>query len=420
MSNKTNLPRPAGPARLHAWWTGTAVPCHLRGGPAHYAPLIARGACVRVAAGLACALVTSLGSFSVAGPAGATPPPSTTTTLPPPARAELLVDMETGKVIFAENDHASLPPGSLTKMVTALVAADWLPVQALVPVTPLAANVTPDKVGMKAGQTWPFNDTLQALLVFSANDAAYALAQRVSGSLGQFAATMQEAAAQLGMTDHPVLRDPAGLDGTEGFEGGNRLSAWDIAIAARALMANPQLAAIVGMRRLDFTGPGHVVYGLFNQNLYFLDTYLGAIGIKTGLTDAAGFCVAEEAERGGRRMLAIVMNGSSSYQTAADLLNQGFATSLRAERVNDAVLPPIVEPEPPATVPPERYVDNQLSPGAITADDQGLVAGSHQSLVPSAAIAVGAAAVPIAAGGLVVGLAMRRRKRPAAGAHSQH
>jgi len=321
--------------------------------------------------------------------------------------------MDTGKVIFADHPHASLPPGSLTKMVTALVAADWLPAQTLVPVTPLAANVTPDKVGMKPGQMWPLSDTLQALLVFSANDAAYALAQRVSGSLAQFSVSMQEAAAQLGMTDHPILRDPAGLDGTEGFEGGNRMTPWDVAIAARALMANPELAAMVGMKQLDFTGPGHVVYGLDNQNLYFLDTYPGAIGIKTGLTDAAGFCVAEEAERGGRHMLAIVLNGSSSYQTAADLLNRGFATPVQAEPLDAATLPPIVEPEPPAALPAKSTNNNLVSPQPITADAKGLVPGSHQSIAPSAAMAVGAAAVPIAAGVLVVGLAMRRRKRPA-------
>jgi serine-type D-Ala-D-Ala carboxypeptidase (penicillin-binding protein 5/6) len=326
--------------------------------------------------------------------------------------------MNTGKVLMAQNGHAELPPGSLAKMVTALVAVDWLRPQALVPVTAQAANVMPDKVGMTVGQTWPLNDTLQALLVFSANDAAYALAQRVSGSLSRFAATMQDAAAQLGMTDHPVLRDPAGLDGTEGFEGGDRLSPWDVAIAARALMANPQLAAIVGMRQLNFVGPGHVVYGLFNQNLYFLDTYPGAIGIKTGLTDAAGFCVAEEAERGGRLMLSVVMNGASSYQTAADLLNEGFTTPVQAEPAKAAVLPPIVEPEPPSSVPPTRYVDSQLSSGTITAADAGSASGSHQSLASGAVMVVGAAALPIAAGALVVGLAVRRRKRPPAGAHS--
>jgi D-alanyl-D-alanine carboxypeptidase (penicillin-binding protein 5/6) len=327
--------------------------------------------------------------------------------------------MNTGRVIFGQNAHQPFPPGSLTKIVTALVAVNWLRAGALVPVTPLAANVMPDKVGMKAGQNWPLNETLQALLVFSANDAAYAIAQRVSGSMSGFAATMQAAAAQLGMQDHPVLRDPAGLDGKQGFEGGNRLSAWDIAIAARALMADPQLAAIVRMRKLDFTGPGNVVYGLYNQNLYFLDTYPGAIGIKTGLTDAAGFCVAEEAVRGGRTMLAIVLNGASSYQTAADLLNRGFATPVQAERAGAPVLPPIVEPQPAPAVPPRRYVDPLLSAGSVTAAAPESQPGGRPSRVPGAVMVVGAAALPIAAGALIVGLTMRRRRRPAIGAHSR-
>jgi D-alanyl-D-alanine carboxypeptidase len=325
--------------------------------------------------------------------------------------------MNTGRVIFGQNAHDPLPPGSLTKMVTALVAVGWLRAGALVPVTPLAANVMPDKVGMTAGQNWPLNDTLQALLVFSANDAAYALAQRVSGSLSGFAATMQATAEQLGMRDHPVLRDPAGLDGNEGFEGGNLLSAWDIAIAARALMANAQLAATVRLHKLDFTGPGNVVYGLFNQNLYFLDTYPGAIGIKTGLTDAAGFCVAEAAERGGRTMLAIVLNGSSSYQTAADLLNTGFTTPVQAEPATAPVLPPIVEPQRPPGVPHPRYVDP--SAGSVTAADPQPQPGGRPSRAPGAAMVLGAAAVPIAAGAVIVGLTMRRRRRPAIGAHSR-
>ena len=111
------------------------------------------------------------------------------------------------------------------------------------------------------------------------------------------------------------------------------------------------------------------------------------------------------------------MNGSSSYQTAADLLNRGFATPVRAERPTAPVLPAIVEPEPPVTVPPTRQVDSQGSAGPVTADAQG-VSGSGQSRVPDTAMVVGAASVPIAAGALVLVLTMRRRKSPA-GAHSR-
>ena len=178
---------------------------------------------------------------------------------PPPAKAELLVDVDTGRVIEAVRDHVPLPPGSLTKVLTAMIAVDWLPPTAVVPVSRVAAEASPDDLGMKAGERWSLSITMHALLIDSANDAAYALAERVSGSLRRFASTMQFAAGEIGMSDHPVLRDAAGLDGTEGFGGGNRLSAWDIAIAARDLMGNPVLASIVRLKTFRFTGPDNIV-----------------------------------------------------------------------------------------------------------------------------------------------------------------
>jgi D-alanyl-D-alanine carboxypeptidase len=313
---------------------------------------------------------------------GASTTTTTTTPSPPPAHAELLIDVNNGHVLYAQDAHIPMPPGSLTKILTAMIVADWLPPDAQVPVSAVAANAYPDRLGMKAGQVWPLSVSLQALLVDSANDAAYALAQRVSGSLPAFAATMQQAAAEIGMTDHPVLEDPAGLDGTEGFDGGNRISAWDLAIAARDMMANPALAAIAHTQRVRFKGPDGIVYSLLNKNLYFLRVHPDAIGVKTGYTDAAGFCVIEEAQRSGRQMMAVVLNGTNAYQTAADLLTLGFSTPLANEPANPATLPPIVEPYPPppatatttdpfhlakALPPPSKKVDRSYLPGVIAA-----------------------------------------------------
>ncbi len=94
-------------------------------------------------------------------------------------------------------------------------------------------------------------------------------------SLAGFAVIMRQAATELGMSGPLVLNDPAGLDGKEGFQGGNLLSAWDVAIAARDLMANPTLASIVTLKHYRFTGPDRIVYDLSNKNLYFLNTYHG-------------------------------------------------------------------------------------------------------------------------------------------------
>jgi D-alanyl-D-alanine carboxypeptidase (penicillin-binding protein 5/6) len=271
---------------------------------------------------------------------------TTTTTAPPPAKAELLIDVDTGRALFAQNEHTPLPPGSLSKILTALVAAAWIPPGTPVPVNPDDATVYPDRVGMKPGQTWPYDITMRALLIDSANDAAYALAERISGSLANFTILMQEAARQIGMRDHPVLEDPAGLDSTEGYDGGNRISAWDLAIAARDMMANPYLAAIAGTKKYVFTGPDGIVYSILNHNLGFLNAYPGAIGVKTGYTDAAGVCVVAEAERGGRKMMAVVLAGSSPDATAEALLDRGFATPVAAEQVNAPTLPAVTEPGP--------------------------------------------------------------------------
>lgn len=338
-----------------------------------------------------------LGSFE---PALAATPPAA----PPPAKAELLVDVGTGRVLYAHNDHVPLPPGSLTKVLTAMIAADWLPPNALVPVSRVAANASPDRVGMKPGQTWPLGITLHTLLIWSANDAAYALAERVSGSLQRFVATMQLAAGEIGMRDHPLLRDPAGLDGTEGFESGNRISAWDLAVAARDMMANPELARIAGLKNFWFTAPGGTIYNIFSHNLAFLNSYAGAIGVKTGYTDQAGVCVIEEAERGGRRMLAVVLNGVSPDQTAGLLLDRGFRTPARAETSSDPELPPIVEPEPVPTGPKRIREIVGGDPPAVAAS---VAAPSGQSLANSYALETGAGTAAV----VVVLLAIRRHRR---------
>jgi len=347
----------------------------------------------------------------------------------------MLIDLSTNRVLLQQNVHTPLPPGSLTKILTAMIAYDWLPHDSQIAADATAAAVTPERIGMVAGQKWPFSMTMQALLVYSANDAAYALAEKVGGSLAGFVPIMQYAAAQIGMRDHPVLRDPAGLDGTEGFDGGNRISAWDLATAGRDLMANPALAAIVAMKKLAFTAPNGTVYGLHNQNLYFLNTFPGAIGVKTGYTDRAGFCVVEEADRGGRRMMAVVLNGKNSYQTAAYLLNEGFALPAAAEPPHAPGLPPIVEPEllaQPVT-PPSTVASLLPSPSAttptVTAPVVTAPAGTDRpakalaanttaaTSSPNPYVLGGTAAGLVAVGGVSARTWRRRRARPA-GAHS--
>lgn len=248
-------------------------------------------------------------------------PPSVTVR----AKAWVLVDAGTGAVIEAENARTPLPPASLTKLLTALVAVRALQPDAAVPVSERAAAMPARKLNMEAGEEWPLTDVLHSLLLSSANDAAAALAERVAGSLEGFAPVLQASAGRLGLQDDPVLRDPAGFDDAAAVDGGNRVSARDLAIVARAALAEPALASIVGRREYAFTGPDGTPHRLLNHNR-LLRLYPGTIGMKTGYTRKAGNTLAAAARRDGRTMIVVLLGVEDMYGTAAALLDRGFAT----------------------------------------------------------------------------------------------
>jgi serine-type D-Ala-D-Ala carboxypeptidase (penicillin-binding protein 5/6) len=282
---------------------------------------------------LLCLLTVALSAAPAPAGAQTAPPPGSA----PAAKAWLLADADTGAVLDAFNEHQALPPASTQKIMTALVAAEKLPRDARINVGPLAAAQPAMKIGMTEGQQWDLRDSLHSLMMVSANDAAYALAETASGSLEAFAADMNVAAARYGMADSR-FSDPAGFDGTEGFEGGSRVSAYDLAIAARNYLAVPELRAIVGLAEYRFDGPArpHV---LRNHNK-LLARYPGATGLKTGYTSLAGNTFVGTATRDGRTMIAVVLNSTNMYGLAASLLDKGFATPAEAAGIG-APLPAV-------------------------------------------------------------------------------
>jgi serine-type D-Ala-D-Ala carboxypeptidase (penicillin-binding protein 5/6) len=341
----------------------------------------------------------------------------TTTAPPPPPKAWILVDVDTGKVIAGGNDRAPLPPASLTKVITALAASD-LPPATPVTVSALAAAAPPDKIGLKVGQVWTADELFHALLISSANDAAIALAEQVGGTVAGFDVVFARVAQELGMADSPVLMDPAGLDGSEGVEGGNRISARDLAIAGRALLADPYLAGIVATQVYDFVGPGNVHHRLTSHDKLFLSTYPGAIGIKTGFTDRAGTCLMAAATRNGRTMLAVVMNSDNPPLAAKTLLDQGFATPVAAESTAGQ-LPPVnlAALATPAPAPAASVRVPSASPATVVTEPPALpprnvvaLSGPHSTSGSFVQLsAEGALALLLCLGSMVA--ARRRRAR---------
>ena len=334
-------------------------------------------------------------TIAVYGLAG--PTPAAAQTAPPsavhPARAWILVDGDTGKVLDAHNEHEALPPASTQKVMTALVAAEKLPWAATVTVGPTAAAQPAMKIGMVEGEQWALDQVLHSLMMVSANDAAYALAETASGGLAAFAADMNAAAARYGMVDS-TFADPAGFDGAEGFNGGSRVSAHDLAIAARNYLSVPELTAMVALREYRFDGPAkaHVLY---NHNK-LLARYPGATGLKTGYTSLAGNTFVGTAQRDGRTMIAVVLNSTDMYGVAAALLDEGFATPADAPGLG-ASLPPVRLQAFPT---PAKVV-----PGQVVADQHPVGGGGGSNVVTVLFFVLGST------GGVVVALRRRAERR---------
>jgi D-alanyl-D-alanine carboxypeptidase len=227
---------------------------------------------------------------------------------------------------------------------------------------------------LKQGQQWTFDQLIHCLLLASANDAAIALAEQAGGSVEGFQAMFASTARSLGLADQPVLKDPAGLDGPSGVDGGNLISARDLAIAARALLAQPVLAQIVATPLYYFPGPDAVQHRLTNHNKLLLTTYPGAIGVKTGFTDRAGACLIAAARRDGRTMIAVVMHGSNPTQSAEALLDKGFATPVAAESTADR-LPAVTSGAPT----PKAAPSTTTAPGVANAAAPRQLPGAHKA-----------------------------------------
>jgi D-alanyl-D-alanine carboxypeptidase len=242
---------------------------------------------------------------------------------PSPAAAEalLLIEVDSGRVLQAEN--ATLPwyPASLTKLMTAYVTLKAIKEGRITPDTPFVVSANalaqpPTKMGFKIGTVVTVDNALKMLLVKSANDMAVVLAEGVGGSIDGFSDMMNAAARRLGMTQTSYV-NPNGLPAD-----GQISSARDLAILARAIYRElPEYAYMWHLPGIKF---GRRVVRNYNK---LLELYPGADGMKTGFICASGFNLVATATRNKRRLVAVVLGAPSAsvrMYKAAKLLEQGF------------------------------------------------------------------------------------------------
>ena len=237
-----------------------------------------------------------------------------------PPRSGLLFDLDTGQVLWRHEAERVLPIASVTKMMTALIVVGREPPDAKVRITKEALAYKGSGVGvLPRGKHVKLETLLNGLLLPSGNDAAIALAQRVSGTVRNFVATMNARAAEMGLRCTHYT-SPSGFE-----DAGNHSCAVDLAAEARAVLDEPRLARIVRRRRAvePFPIKGGRLF-LYNNNPLLIQGYPGTIGIKTGFTDKAGRCLVAAARRNGRRLGVILLHSPDPADQARKLLDRGF------------------------------------------------------------------------------------------------
>jgi D-alanyl-D-alanine carboxypeptidase (penicillin-binding protein 5/6) len=249
-------------------------------------------------------------------------------------KADILVDADTGCVLTGDSIHTPLHPASTAKIMTALTAVERLPLDATVTADARAAAVETNKIGFAAGTQWPLSQMLIALMMVSANDAAYSIANTLGhGSFDTFDADVTATAHQLGLRDSS-FNDPAGLDDAPSYKGGPTMSAYDLAVAARNALTVPAIAQWADTHLYEFTDPQGVHHRLINHNKMLAGggfDYPGATGFKTGFTDRADHTLVATASRNGRNLIVVILGvPDSGYAEAASLLDAGFAMPANA------------------------------------------------------------------------------------------
>jgi D-alanyl-D-alanine carboxypeptidase (penicillin-binding protein 5/6) len=234
------------------------------------------------------------------------------------AKAAILMDEESGRVLFAENAEQRLPQASLTKIMTALLVIENGDLHKDVVISKNAEETGESSIWLEEGEVLSRNQLLYALMLPSANDAAVALAESVAGSEQEFVSQMNERARELSLKN-THFANPHGLDAE-----GHYSSAFDLASLTREGLEDPLFRDVVTTKEMSIPWPGHDwERALINRN-QLLNRYQGSRGVKTGYTSNAGCCLVGAAQRGDMKLITVVMNSYDMYGDTERLLNYGF------------------------------------------------------------------------------------------------
>lgn len=249
-------------------------------------------------------------------------------------KGAVIIDAASGKVLFEDHDGESSPPASMTKLMTFLVLHDKLQSGSLTLQTPVTVIAADSKIGgtqvwLKEHEVFPVEELLYAMMIQSANDAAYALARTAAGSVPAFVELMNAKARELGMT-HTTFRTSHGLPpSNRRISEGDLTTPHDFALLCRHLLLKTDVLKYSSVKTRKF-GEGKrtpdKVIEMINHN-HLLGKF-SVDGLKTGFTNGAGFCLSATAQRNGRRIIVVLMGSPDRMardRKVAELIEKGFA-----------------------------------------------------------------------------------------------
>jgi serine-type D-Ala-D-Ala carboxypeptidase (penicillin-binding protein 5/6) len=237
------------------------------------------------------------------------------------APGAILVDADTGRVLWADRPHVRRKIASLTKIMTATLALREVPWHSTITVNVHATRVPLVREGLRAGERVRAWKLFYALLLFSGNDDANQLAISSAGSVRAFLRQMNAEAHKLGLRDTHYT-SPSGIR-----DRGNYSTPWDVAALTRYAFRNPRFNRLVRTKEIHVRWAAPTNSKIYVNNNFLLRQYAGANGVKTGYTQQSGWCLVASATRHGKRLIAVVLDSPNIYADARRLLNLGFSRS---------------------------------------------------------------------------------------------
>ena len=252
------------------------------------------------------------------------------------AAAAVVMEAQTGQLLFAQEADTPLPMASTTKIMTALLALEQENVDLEFTVDPEAIRAEGSSMGLQPGDTVTLRALAGGMLTASGNDGANAAAVRIAGSIPAFGELMNRRAAEIGMENTHFVT-PSGLDDPEHYS-----TARDMALLAREALRNPDFAQMAASRQLTLTYGNPPYRRTLSNHNRLLSLYPDAIGVKTGYTKKSGRCLVSAASRDGVTLIVVTLNCPDDWNTHISLYNRYFdQVTLQELRPEEDILIPV-------------------------------------------------------------------------------